>query len=71
MGLVVTFQTKTRKRMFCILEACHSSVFQQLGRKGTILESGIRMMSAVTAFAIATNSFEGALPESGLQVMRA
>eukprot|EP00971_Amphidinium_carterae_P337906 6474987-Amphidinium_carterae.1 len=28
-------------------------------------------MSAVTNFAVSTNSFEGALPESGLQVLRA
>eukprot|EP00971_Amphidinium_carterae_P195020 3869978-Amphidinium_carterae.1 len=28
-------------------------------------------MSAVTVFAISTNTFEGALPESGVQVMRA
>eukprot|EP00971_Amphidinium_carterae_P031803 626476-Amphidinium_carterae.1 len=28
------------------------------------------MMSAVEIFAIMTNSFEGALPESGLQAMR-
>eukprot|EP00971_Amphidinium_carterae_P176524 3499889-Amphidinium_carterae.1 len=38
--------------------------------KGTIPESGIRMMRRVTTLAIYKNSFEGALPESGLQVMR-
>eukprot|EP00971_Amphidinium_carterae_P349776 6491214-Amphidinium_carterae.1 len=39
--------------------------------KGTIPESGIRTISAVTKFDINTNSFEGVLPESGLEVLRA
>eukprot|EP00971_Amphidinium_carterae_P105490 2088910-Amphidinium_carterae.1 len=40
------------------------------GFKGTLPENSVTSMSAVKAFMIASNSFEGPLPGIGLQAMR-